>query len=442
MAQRTFRSLASAAVLAGFFVGCNGTEEALPDLSKSGDEEGIPQVPTPPENGPKLGAVAEVVPVLERPSKTGRQLGYLHAGALVARAEEPYSKDGCEGGWYPVRPKGFVCAGDGATTDMAHPTLAAMAQAPKREQLLPYTYARARKQTPIYERDSSKDNAVKESGKLRSRSVLAIVGSWSAMDPDGKMQRLGLTTSGKFVRAVDLEPVSGSDFEGVSLESKKGLPLGFIVKRGIRFWEVEKGEAEKIGKAAYHSILPLTGRFRTVGPLKYWATADNKYVRHRDVTVIRRRNTYPDFAVGDQKWIDVSIITGSAVLYEGRKPILATLVSVGRDRVGDPKTDAVTIQGTFDVVGKHITAAKLDPKSVADHIDTYDLPWSIELSSGQLIHGATWHNRFGIEHGKGNVQMAPTDASRVWAWVEPEVPANWHGVTRTGDRKTIVIVRK
>ncbi|MCA9592529.1 MAG: L,D-transpeptidase, partial [Myxococcales bacterium] len=427
---RTKRIWALAPLAALLMLGCTGKGEDAPALNKPSDEGEIPSVPVPPANGPKLGAIGEIVPVLERPAQTGRQLGYLHAGALVARAEEPYSKDGCEGGWYPIRPKGFVCAGETATTDLKHPTLVAMSLQPKLDQTLPYTYARARKDTPLYERDPDKDNAVREVGKLRDRSVLAVVGSWSALDPDGKMQRLGLTTSGRFVRAADLEPIKGSDFKGVEIDGKADLPLGFVVKRGIRFWDVEKGDADKLGKVDYHAVLQLTGRFRTVGPMKYWATADNKYVRHRDVTVVRKRNVWPDFATGDQKWIDVSIVTGTMVLYEGRKPLFVTLVSVGRDRLGDPQSSASTAQGVFDVVGKHITAPKVDPKNIADYFDVYDPPWAIELSSGQLLHAALWHNRFGIEHGLGNVQMSPADALRVWSWVDPAVPEGWHGVTQ------------
>lgn len=422
--------------------GCNGGGEKGPALAKADEDGEIPSVPIPAENGPKLGAIAEVVPVLERPSPTGRQLGYLHAGALVARAEQPYSKQGCEGGWYPIRPRGFVCAGEAATTDLTHPTLAAMALAPKLEQPLPYTYATAHKETPIFERDAARDNAVKEVGKLRRRSVIAVVGSWSALDPGGNMQRLALTTNGRFVRATDLEPSKGSTFQGVELSDKVDLPLAFIVKRGIRYWDVEKGEAEKLGPIEYHSIIPLTGRFRTVGPLKYWATPDNKYIRHRDATVVRKRNAWPNFAQGDQKWIDVSIVTGTAVMYEGRKALFVTLVSVGRDRLGDPQTSASTAQGSFEVVGKHITAAKLDPKSVEEHFDAYDVPYAVELSSGQLLHGASWHSRFGIERSEGNVQLSPADAQRVWQWAEPEVPSQWHGITQPAERRTIVHIRK
>lgn len=442
LVPRGLSRVAPLAALLAISAGCSQGDEA-PALSKPALDDGeIPQVPVPPANGPKLGAVADVVPVLERPAQTGRQIGYLHAGALVARAEEPFSKEGCDGGWYPIRPRGFVCAGTVATTDLKHPTLAAMSQQPKMGEPSPYVYARARKETPLYERDPDKDNAVKEIGKVRGKSVLAVVGSWSALDPEGKMQRLGLTTSGNFVRASDLEPALGSNFKGVDIEGKNDLPLAFVVKRGVRYFNVEKGDADKLGKLEYHQALMLTGRFRTVGPLKYWATSDDKYVRHRDVTVIRKRNVWPDFATGDQKWIDISIITGTLVLYEGRKPVFATLVSVGRDRLGDPKSSASTAQGTFDVVGKHVTAAKLNPKSVEDYFDVYDVPWAVELSSGQLLHGAHWHDRFGIERGMGNVQLSPADAARVWQWVEPALPEGWHGVTQPPEKKTIVLVRK
>src|SRR5687767_14557214 len=63
-----------------------------------------PKGPVPPADGPKLGALAELTPVLERPERGTPALGYLKAGAQVARAKRPFSTEGCAGGWYPVRP--------------------------------------------------------------------------------------------------------------------------------------------------------------------------------------------------------------------------------------------------------------------------------------------------------------------------------------------------
>jgi hypothetical protein len=72
----------------------------------------------------------------------------------------------------------------------------------------------------------------------------------------------------------------------------------------------------------------------------------------------------------------------------------------------------------------------------------YDAPWSIEMSSGQILCGALWHDRFGIEHGLGQIQMSPADAQRVWQWVEPAIPTGWHGMSQPGEKKTKVVVRK
>jgi hypothetical protein len=140
--------------------------------------------------------------------------------------------------------------------------------------------------------------------------------------------------------------------------------------------------------------------------------------------------------------MDVSIVTGTLTLYEGKKPVFATLVSTGRDRLGDPKTSASTMLGSFDVVGKHITAAKFNPKGIEEYFDVYDAPWAIELSSGQILCGAPWHDRFGIENGQGQIELSPADAARVWQWAEPAVPDGWHGVTQPGEKKTYVVVRK
>ncbi|HQG46711.1 MAG TPA: lyase family protein, partial [bacterium] len=211
----------------------------------------------------------------------------------------------------------------------------------------------------LYSRDQA-EAGIATLRKLPARSGLAVVGSWTAADEGGKPLRLGLLTSGLFVPAEDLEAAKASEFQGVELpEGLDSLPVAFVVKQGVRtFSPTRESKTWKEGAPlTYHQSLRLTGRYRTSGSVQYWAVDDTTWVRHRDVTVVRRRSEFPDFATGDQRWIDVSIVTGTAVLYEGRKPVFATLVSVGRDRLGDPKTTASTAQGDFEVVSKHVTGA-------------------------------------------------------------------------------------
>jgi hypothetical protein len=74
----------------------------------------------------------------------------------------------------------------------------------------------------------------------------------------------------------------------------------------------------------------------------------------------------------------------------------------------------------------------------------YDRPWALELSNGQVVSAAFWHDRFGIEDTDGDVQLAPLDAAYLWKWATPALPEGWHSVrvdTDAADR-TLVNVRK
>jgi hypothetical protein len=441
-----FRFLALA-----LLVGCTGTPDA--SLSKKASNE-IPKVPVPAEHGPKLASIADLTPVLERPQRDARRIGYLHAGARVSRAEKPYTREDCARGFYPVRPAGFVCAEGSATVDLTHPTLAAMAIQPLLDQPLPYTYARTSAETPLFERDPARDGAVREAGKLKRRAGIAVVGSWSATVPGStEAERLALLTSGRFAKARDLEAAKPSEFVGVELRGKATLPLAFVVKRGVRRYKLDRENAEKDKELDYHATLPLTGRFRTAHGEKFWALEGEKWVRNKDVTAILPRSVFPDFAVEGQKWLDVSLVMQTLVAYEGKKPFFATLVSVGREiapAADSAASDAVQGMpsaawglGTFEVTAKHVTEVGADPFALRESHQVYDVPWTLELASGRKLYGAYWHDRFGIEHGAGGIELSPSDAVRIFQWATPTLPDGWHSSTRLGtEAKTLVVLRK
>lgn len=432
-----------AALLLSLLGGASGCDDRAPSLIKSVRGLEGPPTPSVDAEGPRLGAIADDVPVYGAADEAADVIGLLHAGASVARGEQPYGVDGCEQGWYPIYPKGFVCIGAGATLELKHPTMVAMKLRPDLQQPLPYSYARTRKKTALFERDPERADGVREKETLPRSAGLAIVGSWNAFDSEGRRRRLAMTTNGYFLDADDLRDAEASEFEGVELDGEQvGLPMGFIVRRGVRTWELpDSGEPEAGDELDYHSVLHLTGRFRTVGEDRFWAVKGGRWVRHKDTTVVRRRSVFPDFVSDAQRWVDISIITGTAVLYEGKRPVFATLVSVGRDRLSEAEGAQVTLRGTFQVRSKAITAVQVDPSSFADGVPLFDAPWWVELSSGQGMHGSYWHDRFGIEHGLGSVQWSPADAQRMWAWVLPELPAGWHGVVEDGDQPTLVLIR-
>jgi hypothetical protein len=432
----------TAACFALFACSTNDDDAALSKLSE--EDDGLTTAPPPSENGPKLGSIANLTPIHERPRAASAEIGYLHAGARIARSNEPVKKTKqCPNGYFSVFPRGFVCLDQGATLDLRHPTLTAMAIQPSLDQPLPYTYARTRTETSLLERDPGQADAVRETRKLAKGTGLAVVGSWSARVSGGEPERLGLLANGRFVRAEDLSAANPSSFEGHS-NREQPLRVAFVVKRGVRGWKL--GELPEKGDLLdYHSRITLTGKNKTIDGVKYFQAGDALWVRHQDVTSPVMRFQFPEFVRDGVRWIDVSVLTGLVVLYEGKQPVFVTLGSVGRDRLGDPAAidhpQAVSKLGTFEVTAKHITYLAAEPDRAGERYPVFDLPWVLELSSGQLIYGSYVHDRFGIEYGPGDITLSPADARRVFDFATPVLPAGWHGARAHGE-KTFVVVRK
>jgi hypothetical protein len=436
-----FALACAAACLGALACSTSGDDAALSKLS---EEDDGPSVPAPPESGPKLGSIANLTPIRERPRAGAAEIGYLHAGARIARSTDPVKKTKqCPNGYYAVFPRGFICLDQGATLDLRHPTLTAMAIQPSLDQALPYTYARTRAETALLERDPSQADAVKELRKLPKGTGLAVVGSWTARQSGGEPERLGLLPNGRFVRAEDLTAATPSPFEGQAV-GNDALRVAFVVKRGVRGWKLDE-LPEKQDLLDYHAKIPLGTKSRTVDGTKYFDAGSSLWLRHQDVTTVFARSQFPDFVKDGVRWIDVSVITGALVLYEGKRPVFATLASVGRDRLGDPSVidhpQAVTKTGTFEVVAKHVTFLAAEPERAGERFPVYDLPWVLELSSGQLLYGSYVHDRFGIEYGPGDVTVSPSDARRVFDFATPSLPSGWHGVRANGE-KTFVVIRK
>ena len=115
---------------------------------------------------PLLGVTAFVAAVYKDPRDTSKKLGYLRVGAKVPRSAEPVSKSGCSGGWYAIEPRGYVCAGEDATTDLDNPILRAE-KPPDLKAALPYRYAFVRAVLPLYVRVPTAEEQYKSEFKLK-----------------------------------------------------------------------------------------------------------------------------------------------------------------------------------------------------------------------------------------------------------------------------------
>lgn len=464
-------------------------------------------VPVPPEEGPKLAPVSLITPILEAPVKGSTPIGYLRVGEKVSRSEEPVSTAGCPGGWYAVRPVGFVCQDHNATLRMDHPLVRAFTHGPDVSKPLPYEYGFIRSVAPNYLRIPTKEEQFKFEMRLERhlRNYEKLADKWDVMVPgandvplnergaavgpipedtpipgyneryggsgddsipwwlqgerripnissfkapgyaviadrikrhagvalvesfvtgeDSNNRRFAVAVDGRIIPADKIKADNASAFHGEELGDTP-LPVAFPWRPGTRLWQLERG-VERLDEVPLRKMIPLSGKVKMSRGERFVETTDGKWLRSKDLKVAPQPSELPWFAKNGVRWIDISILSQTLVLYEGSKPVYVTLVSTGRDGMGDPNKTLSTPTGTFRIYQKHVTTTM--DSSVADNeFELRDVPWVMYFKGGYAIHAAYWHDDFGRLRSHGCVNLSPIDARYVFNFVSPDVPDHWH----------------
>ncbi len=424
----------------------------------------IPASEPPASDKPMLGVTAFVATVYKEPRDTSKKLGYLRVGTRIPRSAEPVGKAGCPGGWYQIEPRGYVCAGEEATTDLDTPILKAT-RPPNLKTALPYRYAFVRAVLPMYlrvptaeeqyksefklkehldwykenESDVTKvtlganDVAIDERGvpvpdkklgelglaknsqelafgqllggesnadpvpfwleggkrlipnisdfhtkgfeifadRARRHTGLSLIGSFVAGD-DALDRRFAVTADLRLVPATKIKPDTGSPWHGVELDASLTLPLAFVRAQSARSYRIAKGKPTGADTLEYRSVHGLNGKMRTVEGVKYYRTVDKHWLSAQDVGLAVAPATWPEDAEKGRKWIEISITNQTLVLWEGKKPVYATLVSTGQAGLDDPKHSTATVRGSFRIRNKHVSAMmdSNESSSVGGHANT------------------------------------------------------------------------
>ena len=182
--------------------------------------------------------------------------------------------------------------------------------------------------------------------------------------------------------------------------------------------------------------MKLTGERRPGG---FWTTRDGFLLQEQGTRIVRPRDSYPSFATGGRKWVDVSIRRQTLVAYVGDKPVYATLVSTGRGGMGDPEKDFATVRGTFMVYSKHVAATMDAEDDKSDSFNLQDVPFVQYFHKGFALHGTYWHDEFGKLRSHGCINLSPIDSAWLFEWTDPPVPKNWHSVLNK-ERGTVVYI--
>jgi hypothetical protein len=458
----------------------------------------------PAANGPAPGSVDDNLPF--EPSTTrvasvawrtwiytdvGKQrtrYGYLRVGALVDARGPAIVNDGCQGGWYRVNPRGFVCVGLGASLKLDEPVTVASVNRPLRGHGAPYLYALSNQTPPLLyfklpsKAQMNESEGMDVSGRAANfRERLRASGKFAKFEappdfleqgqkldkPYGVKQPLryvahagpasadsgfaiaktflwqdrvfGLTTELDVIALDRVKLVEPSEFHGLELLPGETLPVAFVKDRSVPKYASD-ALGHPIGHGAafgYREGLKLQNGQRLVGGLL--AVRGGLLAPAASLRILPARESFPSFATGDRKWIDISIRQQTLVAYVGTRPVYATLVSTGRAGMGDPETTQSTVRGTFMIYQKEVSSTMDGDEDRSDSFNLRDVPFVQYFHKGYALHGTYWHDDFGKVRSHGCVNLAAEDAAWLFEWTDPTVPADWHGVVNK-ERGTVVYI--
>ena len=248
-------------------------------------------------------------------------------------------------------------------------------------------------------------------------------------------ERYYRTIRGLYVPLQYVMDVELPSYHGLIIEPDMPLPVGFVGRGRPTTYTRGGGsrtlvESGRIARQAHRFLREQ----EKIGAIEYWITTDGHYVRSHNFGVAAEQDP-PAGVAADGKWVQVDLSDQLLVAFQGRRPVFAALVSTGKDGFETPA-------GSYAIVSKHVSAT-MDGITEADGAYSIeDVPWTMFFSDNFAIHGAFWHNRFGMTKSHGCVNMSPIDAKWIFEWSEPHVPEGWHGVIGSNVQPgTVVVVR-
>jgi len=389
-------------------------------------------------------------------------VGWLRIGNRVRLKAEATRTSTCNSGWYEVHPQGFACAGQGIEVAEVAPESDLTTSPPARDVALPYQYWFVKDgMVPEFHQPPSRD-AQRAAAALsvrilelrrgeRDRLAERILAGELPNEPQKPAavnryldrgffvaglgiesrasRRFVRTVRGRYLRQSQLIERTGSEFVGVELGEERNLPVAWVA-RGTELRErrerhdgeivfVRDLESEPLERHAL--VDDWEGRENHDGTVMH-VLGRGRFVRDWFLAVAEAVER-PRGVAEDEPWVHVSLEQQTLVLYEGDTPVFATLVSSGQEGFE-------TAIGLFAIRRKYIADTM---SNIGDGNDERysieDVPWTQYFSGSLALHGAFWHDRFGLTRSHGCVNLSPRDAHRVFDALWPRVPEGWLGVT-------------
>jgi hypothetical protein len=211
---------------------------------------------------------------------------------------------------------------------------------------------------------------------------------------------------GGFVRVRPVKMLTPSPFQGLARPS---LPMGFLV-RDLRM--KMPGRPTPLQRYQRVQVRKVSGRV---------VDTDKGTLPRSSLRIISWKN--PPHRVPDgAKWVFVDLEQQTLTAYEGESAVYATLISSGKK-----SRDSETHVGLFQVEYKLAFSDMHGEPEAPYAVDR--VPDVLFYNQDEGLHGAYWHDRFGLPMSHGCVNLSLADAHWLFAWAPPVLPSSWVSIT-------------
>ncbi len=256
-----------------------------------------------------------------------------------------------------------------------------------------------------------------------------------------------LETGFDYVTYIDYAEVDGKSYymiaPGIWMQRNGLSPIATPTFQSLEFWAAPKNDFGWVLFTVESKVTPglqnddysgqVYDRYQILqiydvkeaSGLAWYLVGPGEWIESRQIALVTPNTTPPTGIVGE-RWIEVNLEQQTLAVYDERQLVFAALISSG-------VPGAWTQPGVFQIyLAKEVET--MSGSFTTDRSDYYyleDVPWTMYFDQSRALHGAYWHNGFGVPRSRGCVNLSPGDAQWIFNWAEE---GDWIYVWDPSDR--------
>jgi len=181
------------------------------------------------------------------------------------------------------------------------------------------------------------------------------------------------------------------------------------------------------GSTMFHVIGAVTddegtGWYKVADDYPPKVYGNHQWVLARDVRRFPRAEMAPIHPFVGDKRIEVNLDAQSLACYEGDDVVFTTLVASGLGgHLATPTGNHAVLLKQASRHMSNVPYAEMEnPPAPGDIFDLPGVPWNVFFDlAGTAIHGAYWHNDYGVRRSHGCLNVSCEAARWIYRWVHP-----------------------